>query len=627
MEWIDLKIPGCGGLSLAMENGSSGRSRPWLLEARADSVIYLGAVRDAMGEPREWVEIWIQETAGLEGRLASEAREATGPVIDARWRRMADGYAAAGRESVIRGPWETVHGHPLLLKEDGTGVADEGDEWELCQDDGLLERNRLAGFSGSGHRYLVSGDGRFVPLTEGAPRSPATVEFDVAFPGMQAVNREAGLMMVRRLAGLKYESFVDFLGGKDFGQSVGELLRVPPVGVYGRFLEKNARGQAWVGFIHGRANVSERLAEILFLKLSVLRGAFEVVSASVAAQKMPFLGLSADSFGVSLAEPAAALPFLWNQRVSLCAVPSVVGLPMDGEQVLVPCADISRSVYRAERLVEARGGSGRVRIRKITPPDDSGFSIIEGTLQTDEALEVSRKDLLEVDLRFQRGRRFKIYGNFVGQKGSPGEYRFLSRPLVLPAEMLGEVEEGGVQGSEKVEFRVIPGLGSTSDLYSMGVLAVRTIFNSETSLGETLDDLLSLMRAYGHTFEASQWETGTGNLLSFIHSDKGRPWKDKLGPQRVATGVSAEDATQSIPGPLWWLVVEFAGRLFPGEMPGSFAKDFDDFDARAPEQVFVDPVASLDGLLETGRSLLFGNPLVSREILSVIQGYAAKLNG
>ena len=73
-----------------------------------------------------------------------------------------------------------------------------------------------------------------------------------------------------------------------------------------------------------------------------------------------------------------------------------------------------------------------------------------------------------------------------------------------------------------------------------------------------------------------------------------------------------------------WQVVEFAGRLFPGEMPGSFAKDFDDFEARAPERVFADPAAALDGLIENCRSLLFGNPVASREILSVIKGFSAR---
>lgn len=628
MELVDLKIPGSCGLAVAVEAVNPGGRRVCILETRADAVVYLGALCDPAGAPREWVEIRVQEISGIETKLDAGARDVTGSMLDQRWQRMVEGHATADREMLLRGPWEKLHGDPLFLTEAGTALAIPEGGWKLCLDDELLARHRLATFSESWHRYLVttSGETRFVPLTASAPRSPATIEIDAAFPGLQALNPEAGLLMIRRLPGLKYEDFVDFISGKDFGANPRELLRVPPVGLYQKLLEKNAQGQAWVGFIHGRSSVTERLAEILFLKLNVLRGAFEALSASVASQKLPYLGLSADSFGVSLAEPAASLPFLWNHRISLCAVSSVMPLPVGpgGDNLLLPCAEIPRSIYRAERLTTATEGRGRVRIRKITPADDGGFSVIEGTLQTDELLEVSRKDVLELDIRLPRGKRYKIHANFVTQRAAQGENRFLSVPLPLPPEVLQELESGGAQFSEKVEFRIIPSLGPTADLFSMGVVAVRTLFMDEAPLAESVDDLLALMHAYGHTFEASEWDTGSGNLCTFINSEKGKDWRDKLGPVRVARGISAEDAVLAIPLPLWWQVIEFAGRLFPGEMAGSFAKDFDDFEARAPERVFEEPIAALDGLIENCRSLLFGNPVASREILSVIRGVQAR---
>lgn len=628
MELIDLQVPGFGGLSVAVEAMNGGGARPCLIETTADAAVYLGAIRDAAGNPREWVEIRVQEISGIEGRLDAASRDVTGPLLDKRWLRMVDAHAASDEAMLARGPWEEIHGVPVLLSADGMALSDAGKAWKLCQDDEMLAKHRLATFSGSWHRYLVSTDGepKFVPLSTSAPRSPATVESEAAFPGLQPVNPEAGLMMVRRLPGLKYADFIDFISGKDFGNDPRELLRVPPVGLYRRFTEKNAHGQAWVGFINGKSGMTERLAEVLFLKLSLLRGAFEALSAAVASQKLPYLGLSADSFGVSLAEPAPALPFLWNHRVSLCASPSVISLPSGsgGERMLLPCVEIPRSIYRANRLTGAIEGRGRVRIRRITPADDGGYSVIEGTLQTDESLEVSRKDLLELDLRLGRGKRFKIHANFISGKNPQEENRFLSQPVIVPQEVLAELEEGGVTLSEKIEFRVIPGLGSTADLFTMGVLAVRTLFAPGTALAESVDDLLALTHAYGHTFEASDWDTGSGHLSAFIASEKGKSWRDKLGPARIAEGVAAEDASMAIPARLWWQVVEFTGRLFPGESPGSFARDFEDFDALAPERVFVAPIEALDGLIENCRSLLFGNPIASREILSVIRGVAAR---
>ena len=369
------------------------------------------------------------------------------------------------------------------------------------------------------------------------------------------------------------------------------------------------------------------MAEILFLKLCALRGAFAAVSAAVASQKVPFLNLCGGSFGVSLAEPASGLPFLWNHRVSVCAASNVipVALGVGDEEVLLSCGETTRSIYRAARLGTAAEGIARVRIRKITPPDDGGLSVIEGTLQTDEPLDASRKDLLEINLRLGRGRRLAIYGNLMSRRPVAGEIRFLSFPQKVPADILDELERGGVQFAEKVDFRVIPRLGATCDLFSLGVLAVRSLLSSgDGSLAASLDDVLSLAHAYGGTYGANDWDTGSGQLADFVGSDKGAAWRDKLGPARVAEGISGEDAAAAIPGRLWWQVVGFVGRLFPGEMPGSFCKDFDDFEARAQEGVFAAPLETLDGLIEHCRTLLFGNPVASREILSVIRAVAAR---
>ncbi len=629
MELVDLEIQGCGGLSMVMEGSADGPPRPYVLQVQMDAVTYLGAVCDHSGNPREWVEIRIQEIAGLEDGFDGGGPECSGPLLDQRWRRMTEGYAKGAAELMIRGEWEKVHGEPVFIDTAGTRRTRPDGGWTLCQDDQLLERHRLPTFSGSWHRYLVSHEGtvKFVPLTASATRSPDTIEFEEAFRGLQVVNREAGLMMISRAPGLKYEDFADFLAGKDFGEHPRDLLRVPPVGIYKTFLDKNAQGQAGIGYINGRSSLNERLAEILFLKLSLLRGAMELLKSATEAQKMPFLGISGDSFGVHLAEPAASLPFLWNHRVSLFAVPGVVPMPLgpSGDQMMVQCGPISQSIYRAGRAAGPKEGKGRVRFRKISPADAGGLWLIEGTLQTDESLEVSRKDLLELDIRLPRGKRLRIRGYFMTLKAVQGESRFLSLPMDVAPEIVADMEGGGLQITERVDFRIIPGVGSTADLYSIAVVAVRTLFSRDVPLSETMDDMLELIHAYGQTFERSDWDTGSGNLASFINSEKGKLWREKLGPARVGEGVSAEAAAQAIPPHLWWRAVEYIGRLFPGEMPGSFAKDFDDFDSRAPERVYAEPLAALDGLIETCRSLLFWNPVASREILSVIRGVATRL--
>lgn len=631
MDFIKLNVPSCNGLAVVVESLRNEALRPVVLETHVDCVVYLGAILDALDEPWEWVEIRIQETQGIADRLGTDAVKVTNLMLDEKWRRMVAGYAKSERERIFCGPWESIHGSPCLLAADGRSLSTASVGWELCTDDALLSRYHLATFSGSAHRYLVNALGtQFIPLSEGSHRPPASRNFDEVFAGLIPINREGGLMMIRRLSGLKYDAFVDFLGGKDFGQDFKDLLRIPPVGHYKLFLEKNAHGLAGGGYIHGKSSQAERISETLFLKLGALRGAFGALSNAVLSQRVPFLNLSIDSFEVSLAEPAGGLPFLWNHRVSVSASSNVVQAPLGvgDEEILIFCEETPRSIYRASRQSSELEGIARVRIRKITPPDDGGMSVIEGTLQTDETLECSRKDLLELNLRLTKGRRFSIHGNLMSQRPVNGEIRFLSFPQKVPDDVMAELERGGVQFAERVDFRVIPRLGATCDLFSMGVLAVRTLLSCGAgSLSATLDDLLGLMRAYGATLGAGDWDTGSGQLAVFVASDKGAPWRAKLGPSRLAEGLTIDDAETAIPERLWWQVVEFIGKLFPGEVPGSFSKDYDDFDNRAPERVFTEPMEALDSLIEHSRTLLLGNPLASREILTVIRGLAARIRG
>lgn len=538
MDFIKLNVPSCNGLAVVVESLRKEALRPIVLETFVDGVVYLGAILDALDEPWEWVEIRVQETQGIADRIGSAAVSATNSMLDEKWRRMVEGYGKFDRQRIFRGPWESVHGSPCFLTADGGALSDAAAGWILCKDDALLSRYRLATYSGTAHRYLVDELGtQFIPLSEGAPRSPATKEFDDVFSGLIPINREGGLMMIRRLSGLKYDAFVDFLGGKDFGQDLKNLLRSPAVGPYKVFQDKNSHGLAGVGYIYGKSSQAERISETFFLKLVALRGAFGVLSDAVFSQRVPFLNLSADSFEVSLVEPGGGLPFLWNHRVSLSASSSVVpvALGVGDEEILLSCGETPRSIYRAGRLSTEFEGIARVRIRKITPPDDGGMSVIEGTLQTDESLECSRKDLLELNLRLSKGRRFAIHGNLMSQSPVNGEIRFLSFPLKVPDDVMAELERGGVQFAERVDFRVIPRLGATCDLFSMGVLAVRTLLScGASSLSATLDDLFGLMRAYGATLGASDWDTGSGQLAVFVASDKGAPWRTKLGPSRLA---------------------------------------------------------------------------------------------
>jgi hypothetical protein len=197
----------------------------------------------------------------------------------------------------------------------------------------------------------------------------------------------------------------------------------------------------------------------------------------------------------------------------------------------------------------------------------------------------------------------------------------------LPRELSDWLADGeSTLSSDRVTFQLLPRLGTPCDLYSLGVLALRTLISgSGVPLSEALDDLLAMSRLYRNRFSNGNWSTGIASLHEFVKSGEGGAWAEKLGPHRLVRGrISAAEAFREIPAPMWWEVIEFVARLFPGEALGSFCKSYDEFSPRALHEVFTEPLSCLDSLVVRSRDLLFGNPQTNRELLGLIRAVAAR---
>lgn len=624
IDWVALEgIEGCL-LAVAVEGSPAS---PLILDSGCDSTGYLGALLDPYGSPFEFVEIRIQETQHLLS-VAELGETITNPQLEARWQaNLSFGAKADTARIYFRGPWEHEHPAPSFFEPSSGRMAKPEEGWRLCMDDELLNSKRLAPFGESPHRYLVdAGRSRFVPLNDAAPRSPDTLEFEEVFKGLVPINREGGLMYVRRLPQFAFSGFADFISGKSFVEEPDSLLRCPVVDPASQALLKST-GPANSGFLHSKGEPADRFAEVLFLKLSLLLDAFRRVSECVAANQTAMLGLTSESFAVHLAKPSGSLPSFWNSRVELISTPSVarIALPNSDEFLMAPCEQLPRSIYRTEHATSITRGVARARIRRVSPPDDLGLSIIEGTLETDELVNPSRKDLLQFDIRLTGGRRLTLLANALGSAGAENELRFLSLPVAIPEELATQSAKGGPQIVERIEFRVLPRLGTAHDLFSLGVIATRVLLhNGRVGLSESLDDLFRLSAAYSATLGGANWETGAGHLSDFIASERGREWRHKLGPSCLIFGTEPNDSMTYLPARHWWKVVEFVGKLFPGRMPGAFCNDLDDFDSRFLQRVFEAPIQALESLLDHTRSLLFDNPSTSREILDVIRNFSMK---
>ena len=129
MEFVSLRLPGYSNLTVAVEHVPDGTFRPRGMAISADALVYLGALCDACGNPREMVEIWVQEVEGIQRRFDATTAGLSNKTLDDRWKKMVEGYAVSDSPAVIRGPWENEHPAPCFLSEDGLEVVYPEGAW------------------------------------------------------------------------------------------------------------------------------------------------------------------------------------------------------------------------------------------------------------------------------------------------------------------------------------------------------------------------------------------------------------------------------------------------------------------------------------------------------------------
>jgi hypothetical protein len=634
-EWrlVDLELAEMPGLCLVVKpRASDGLWAPWMNGQQRGARVYSAAWRDRSGRIHDWYELWVQDAgASLWGGDDPMAR-VDNSTLATQWSAMVKGIEQHSPMSIIRLGWEEVPPKPIWLDAVSAKIITPERSWRLCCDDALLANERLAPYSSTLHRYLVSGEGEFthfVPITAAAPEGRRTLSVAEAFGNAVPVNEACGMMMLRRADNMLLDDFSDLLSGVENGALPHEKRVLPSLSRHVLTNCKSNMDDTHTGFFFASNRRPGHLGEVLHLKLALLHGAMQALQSLAEKTSAPCLGIRADSFGVVIRDVPSALPYFWNHKVSL-RIPSQTLRTEVGdlcEPCFIPIKQNGPSIYESHRIHNQIHGIGRVRIRNVSRPDDDGLVVVEGALITDERLETGKLDLLALEWHGRSRDRLRLFAKMDGNANSiRGEYRFASLQTRLPEEWVEQFSSGDSSlGTDRVSFQLLPRLGTPCDLYSLGVLSLRLLITGpDASLGETVDDLLRMARLFRQRFSNGNWSTGTGSLNEFVNSGEGGAWAEKLGPQHLVGGrISMEEAFSEIPARLWWQVMEFVSRLFPGEALGSFCESFDDFSPRAPAAAFLEPLACVDRLLVCTREMLFGNPRANKEILEMIRGFAA----
>jgi len=170
-------------------------------------------------------------------------------------------------------------------------------------------------------------------------------------------------------------------------------------------------------------------------------------------------------------------------------------------------------------------------------------------------------------------------------------------------------------------FEILPVVGTPCDLYSLAVLAVRTLLvNGSTTLPAMLDEMLKLARQIANPRDVSKPFRSRVRMAV----EKDPRLLAALGPQRLAWGqVTQEQALDMIPLELWTDTLAMIVSMFPGIGPDSTCPDLGGTPQGEPHAVFDNVWTVMENLLTRTRSLIVIDWRYNREIHSVVSGFIA----
>ena len=596
-----------------------------------DAQVYLGCVTDTGGNVREWIEIWVQSPEGLKAGLPVHRGEFTNAILDRRWAAQCQVMRALAPDSLIETRWEKHHPRPSLIDIATSSLiqpegADGSGHWELCQDDLLLAEAGLPPYSTSLARYLylpsAGKASRFVPVAGAALENASTVSPTQALglnERLVPFNLQGGLMLVATFYPFGYEEYADVLGGKPWSGLIQGKTQFQFGDLYRRLADSNQQQHSGATLFLGAHGRTGRLVETLHLKLRLLGDALSAVKASVQAHPLPFLNLSPESFRVRLVELSEGLPFLWTAKCLLVKPPQTfeVKLETTEKPLFVRTGQSAVSIYLPGGQIAMNRGLGNVRVRKILPHEQNSL-IIEGTLVMQEPARCSPRDVLWMRLPMSTG-FVDLYGHIDRDSLAFAEVRFRTMPQHFPETIATALRSGAIVVFPGCQYDIVPLLSSPCDLYSLGVLAIRTLLvNDSGGLLVALDELLSLARQVALEHKP---DVPLPARIGSIFRQKA-DWLLSLGPHRLlAESLSPDDAITIVPADLWYEVLAAMVRLFPGAGPDSYCADLGDAPPLALESVFDRPLADLENLLVKTRSLIAIDWTFNQEIRAVIDEF------
>jgi hypothetical protein len=608
---------------------SAGTGGPFeCIRETLDARVLLGCLADAEGRVHRWLELWFQVADGAGLRLPSASEAVCNKQLDDRWAQRCDLFDRMTPEGVLRTGFETAH-PPVTLVDTRAGtvrLAGGGRPWLLCEDEDALKRAGLPSYVATLHRYLYQGqpDGPFVPVTQDAPTGPSTrpLEEALGLSDTTVLLNPGGLVMVVPHHPVGYEQYVDALHTTaDEVAGAGPLQSAVSSAATQAGSSPNAAPepgpfQGGLLFITRSGRLS-RLPETLFLRLRLVYDAVASVRALVARTQEPLLNISSRSFRVWMGNTASGAPLTWGVRAVLCDPGSAATLPVPttNQRLFISLGRPAEPIYGATATAQGVSGYGQLRIRQVIA--DNAQTILEATLTTQERIGAGGRDF--VWLRFGLGAgRVDAFGMVDKKRAvAAGEVAFRTVPQRFEPRLVEELKASAGVQIQDVQFQLAQLLSTPGDLYSLGVLGVRTlVVNPAQPLPVALDELKSLAQQVGVEYEAARPIHERVQKVLASNPDR----LASLGPHRLsAAELTPEVAYSAIPPEIWARVLAMLVRMFPGVGPDSICRDLGDAPSEAIERVFDPVLSDLTRLLDICRTRLVGDAAADAELRQLVR--------
>lgn len=597
-----------------------------LLREVPGSRVYLGAIADAKARVREWVEISVQTLDLKDMAFTGYQEQLSNHVFDQRWRAESRLAAECLAERFIATGMEEKNPGPILIKSSDAGnkgfLAVESVNWRVCLDDSALSSFGLPPYSTSPFRYLyepdAAGSKTFLATSPDAPTNSHVQSMDrfSKSPGTLAVfNPFAGLVRVLRFDPIELEVFLELLEGRAWKESTATPPRFIPGSLYAELQSWSASPKGLPFLLHG-ANETGRWNEVFFLKLSMLLEMLKEVRRHVKAHQLPLLNLSPSSFRICVPETGDQFPALWSSRCHLVRGGQAYPLRIKSteQRYFIRLGRVEPSPYLVQGMAAHSFGIGNIRLRNVTEENDG--TVIEGTLVAEDYLGLDPNDLLWFKLPLGDERLEFFAHVYTAEAVGPREARFRTVPTRLAEPVAAALKRAAGTVFARAPYEIWPLLSSPCDLFSLGVIGVRTFLaTTNSNLPVILDEVLGLARHFGKSETSAN--SPHESLRTLLDADS--RLLDLVSPQAlIEAAATPADARKKIQMTLWLEAMTILLRLFPGAGGASYCKDFGDVSPLALETVFNQPIEELERLVARLRSVLVPDLSANREIAEIV---------